>query len=77
MKLDKSARRALSEMKRRRYERALGYANSILEIIQNLEDTEEAKEFARLYLKALQVAGLPNEVCKEALELARETDSRI
>jgi hypothetical protein len=32
--------------------------NNILSIVQNLDDAEEAKEYTRIYLKALRNAGL-------------------
>ena len=56
---------------------ALEVSNEILEILQNLDDGEDAREYCRLHILGMKNAGLPKEICQEALELVKETDSRI
>lgn len=56
-------------------------ANTILGIVQNLEDETEAKEFARLYVKALNCARVAihnDEIDEnEIFEIIGATDARF
>jgi hypothetical protein len=36
--------------------------NNILSVVQNLDDIDEAKEYTRLYLKALRNSGLDERI---------------
>lgn len=63
-------------------ENVISMSNDILGIVQNLDDADEAKEYARLYIKSQKIAATEagekydfdeNEV----MRLVKETDSRF
>jgi hypothetical protein len=60
----------------------LEISNDILGIVQNLSDADEAKEYARLYIKSMQIAAKEagheygfDET--EVMRLVKETDTRF